>query len=95
MKKLYLLVGITCFSVMSFAQPETELNNVKADTTEKQAVIAQERIAKLEKEVEALKASQAELHKQLADIKQQLPVTKKKKPAVSRVGSKQGVWVEE
>jgi len=54
-----------------------------------------ERDIKLENEIEVLKASHQELHKQLAEIKQRLPVVKKKKLVASRVGSKQGVWVEE
>lgn len=92
---MYLLTAITCFSVVSFAQPETELNNVKRDTVVKESIVPQERISKLENEMKELKASHEELHKQLAEIKQRLPVVKKKKLVASRVGSKQGVWVEE
>lgn len=95
MRKIALLLGITCFSAMSFAQPATELNNERGDTAVKEMMIPQERITKLEKEMEALKASHSELHKQLAEIKNRLPVVKKKKLVASRVGSKQGVWVEE
>jgi hypothetical protein len=80
---------------MSFAQPETELNSEKRDTSTKELIVSHERISRLEKEVEELKASHAELHKQLAEIKQRLPVVKKKKLVASRVGSKQGVWIEE
>ncbi|QEC68647.1 hypothetical protein FRZ67_15520 [Panacibacter ginsenosidivorans] len=95
MKKLVLLIAISCFSVMSFAQPETEFNIKKPDTSAREVIVSQERVAKLEKEIEELKASHAELQRQLAEIKNHLPVVKKRKPVVSRVGSKQGVWVEE
>jgi predicted nucleic acid-binding Zn-ribbon protein len=95
MRKISLLFAITCFSAMSFAQPSTELNNERGDSAVKEIMMPQERIIKLEKEIEALKASHAELHKQFAEIKNRLPVVKKKKLVASRVGSKQGVWVEE
>ena len=95
MRKISLLIGISCFSVMSFAQPEAELNSEKRDTSAKELIVSHERVSRLEKEMGELKASHAELHKQLAEIKQRLPVVKKKKLVASRVGSKQGVWVEE
>jgi predicted nucleic acid-binding Zn-ribbon protein len=80
---------------MSFAQTDVALNVEKADTTAKELLTPQERIIKLEKDIEFLKASHQDLHKQLAEIKAKLPVQKKRKLVVSRVGSKQGVWVEE
>lgn len=95
MRKISLLLAITCFSTMSFAQPETEINSKRRDTSDKEMIVSAERITKLEKELETLKASHAELHKQLSELKQRLPVVKKKKLVASRVGSKQGVWVEE
>ncbi len=95
MRKISMLIVIACFSAMSFAQPETEVNNVKPDTLNKEIIVSTERFIKLEKDMEALKASNQELHKQLAEIKNRLPVVKKKKLVVSRVGSKQGIWVEE
>ena len=95
MRKIALLFAISCFSVMSFAQPETELRNERPDTVTKEVLLTQERITKLETEIEALKTAHQELHKQLAEIRQRLPVVKKKKLVASRVGSKQGVWVEE
>ena len=53
-----------------------------------------DRLAKLEKEVKELKASNEILQKQMAELKAQLQV-KKKKLTVSRTGSKQPAWIEE
>lgn len=83
------------FSVMSFAQPDTDLNTGNDTSSRQLTAVQQDRIAKLEKQVEELKASHEELNKQLADLKSRVPVVKKKKLVASRVGSKQGVWVEE
>ena len=95
MKKIYLLLVVGSFSLMSFAQGDTELNVTKNDSANSVSLTPQDRIALLEKQVQELKTSHAELNKQIAELKSRMPVVKKKKLVASRVGSKQGVWVEE
>ncbi|MFT4154589.1 hypothetical protein [Parafilimonas sp.] len=93
MKRIFITLTIACFSVLCFARPasgaEVIINDsVAAETT------ATDRIAKLENDVKELKASNELLQKQMAELKNQLPV-KKKKLTVARTGSKQPAWIEE
>jgi len=93
MKKIFITTVIACFSVISFAQPASETEPVIIDTITAKTG-SMDRISKLENDVKELKASNELLQKQVAGLKQQLQV-KKKKVSVSRTGSKQPVWVEE
>jgi len=95
MKKTFLALAICSFSLLSFAQPSADVNEFPNDSTIKEVTSSHDRISKLETEVKELKASNAVIQKQLVDIKNLLPVSKKKKLEVNRVGSKQPVWVEE
>ena len=95
MKKLYILLLTTGLTIMSFAQTGVEFAGAKADTTDRTVLTHNERILQLEKEINTLKASHAELHKQLQEIKTKMPTAKKKKLVINRVGTKQGVWVYE
>ena len=92
MKKIILALVISSCSLLSFAS--SDVNKSPKDSIIKETNAPQDRIAKLEAEVKELKAINAEIQKQLAEIKNQLPA-KKKKMEVNRVGSKQPVWVEE
>lgn len=94
MKKLFLSLTITSFSLLSFAQPGSESNEISNDSTVKEITVSSDRIMKLENEVKELKAANQQLQQQLAGVKKQMPV-KKKKLVVSRTSSKQGVWVDE
>jgi len=94
MKKLFLSLTITSFSLLSFAQPGAETNEIPNDSTVKEISVSNDRITKLENEVKELKAANQQLEQQLAEVKKQMPV-KKKKLVVSRTSSKQGVWVDE
>ena len=94
MKKLFLSLAISSFSLLSFAQPGAESNEIANDSTVKEITVSNDRITKLENEIKELKAANQQLQQQLAEVKKQMPV-KKKKLVVSRTSSKQGVWVDE
>lgn len=93
MKRIFITLTIACFSVLSFAQPAPEADTVINDSVAVKTA-GMDRIAKLENDVKELKASNEILQKQIAELKTQLQV-KKKKLAVSRTGSKQPVWIED
>lgn len=93
MKKLFLVLTIGCFSITGFAQPSDKPDLIIIDFVPVKTDTA-DRILKLENEVKKLQISHEQIQQQLSEVKKQLPA-KKRKPAVSRTGSKQGVWVEE
>ena len=94
MKKLFLSLAITYFSLLSFGQPGAESNEIPNDSTVKEITVSNDRITKLESEIKELRAANQQLQQQLAEVKKQMPV-KKKKLVVSRTSSKQGVWIDE
>jgi peptidoglycan hydrolase CwlO-like protein len=93
MKRIFITLTIACFSVLSFAQPAPEADTVINDSVAVKTA-GMDRIAKLENDVKELKASNEILQKQIAELRNQLQV-KKKKLTVSRTGSKQPVWIED
>lgn len=93
MKRIFITLTIACFSVLSFAQPSPEADTVISDSVVLETA-GMDRIAKLENDVKELKASNEILQKQIAELRNQLQV-KKKKLTVSRTGSKQPVWIED
>lgn len=93
MKRIFITLIIACFSVLCFAQPASEADTVISDSVAFKTG-GMDRILKLENDVKELKASNEILQKQIAELRNQLQV-KKKKLTVSRTGSKQPVWIED